>query len=307
MTSDEDPFELLQSSRPSDRLRGARLARVSPLARQRVAELRRIRAIESDTFVMSALDRAVSEVEASGGNAETGESWLTTADTSDLNDVRAEAIQTVTQTVLHEIKPLVASIFTASRDELGDIFPGSKTALSIERLREFLVVVKGLWEASASPHWTEFDLADLISREISVADFTVEDVIATRTDPVVVKGDPALLSLALQNVLRNAVEASVGCETPVVINCDANDKHAWVVVLDDGVGLPEASERVWEPGITQKSKDDHFGWGLSITQRAVHSIGGTVRLSPREHGGTACEIRWPIQQESEESDEDTAG
>lgn len=305
MTNNDDPFELLHSARPSDRLRGARLARISPIACQRVAELRRFRAIESDTFVVAALDRAVSDIERSGGNTETGESWITTADTSDLNDVRAEAIQTVTRTVLHEFKPLVAGIFTASRDELGEAFANSATAMSIARLREFLTVVKRLWEASASPQWTEFDLADLISHEISVAGFVTDAIIATRSDPVIVKGDPALLSLGFQNVLRNAVEASTESATPVVVNCDANDRYAWVVVLDEGVGLPEASERVWEPGITKKSKDDHFGWGLSITQRAVHSIGGTVRLTPREHGGVACEIRWPLQQEGEEAREDT--
>lgn len=305
MTEDEDPFDLLQSTRPSERLRGARLARTAPLARQRVGELRRLRTTESDTFVVAALDRAVSAIEASGGNTEKGESWITTADASDLNDVRAEAIQTVTQTVLHEINPLVSAVFRASRDELGAAFDDSSTALSIGRLRDFLAVVRRLWEASASPQWDEFDLADLISREVSQAGHTADKVIATRTDPVIVKGDPALLALAFQNVLRNAIEASTESKTAVVVNCDANDRHAWVVILDEGVGLPEASERVWEPGVTRKSKDNHFGWGLSITQRAVHSMGGKVSLTPREHGGVACEIRWPIQQTDEESREDT--
>jgi len=291
---DADPFELLASDRPSERLRGARLAKTAKLARQRLAELRRLRAIESDTFVIAALDRAVAHIEASAGNTEQGEVWISTADVPDINDVRAEAIQTVTQTVLHEIKPLVAEVFRAARDELDGDFAESVTSVSIERLRAFLDVVKRLWEASASPHPVEFDVADLIAREITAAGFAAGSVIATRVEPVIVTGDPGLLGLALQNVLRNAVEASEGESSPVVVNCDINDHQAWIVVLDEGVGLPDASEKVWEPGVTRKSKDAHFGWGLSITRRAVHSMGGTVGLAPREYGGTSCEIRWPI-------------
>lgn len=299
-----DPFELLASDRPSERLRGARLAKTAEVGRQRLAELRRLRAVENDTFVIAALDRAVAHIEASGGNSEHGESWITTADLSDLNDVRAEAIQTVTQTVLHEIKPLVAEVFRAARDELADEFAESTTSSSIDRLRAFLDVVKRLWEASASPQTVEFDVSDLIAREIAASGVGAETVIATRVDPVVVSGDPDLLRLALQNVLRNAVEASVDCAAPVVVNCDTNDHHAWIVVLDEGVGLPDASEKVWEPGVTRKSKEEHFGWGLSITQRAVHSMGGTVRLAPREYGGTACEIRWPLEARDEDKLED---
>lgn len=304
---DRDPFELLASARPSERLEGARIARKSALASGRVGELRRLRGQETDTFVIAALDRALAQIETAGGNSEQGETWVSRADVAELEDVRADAIQTVTQTVLHEIRPLLSDIFRSARAELGAAFATSATNVSIGRLRDFLEVVQRLWDASASPRFVEFDVADLISQEIARSEFGPDRALATRLDTVVVTGDPDLLRLAVQNVVRNAIEACDETAEKVVVNCDANDREAWIVVLDRGVGLPEASTRVWEPGVTKKSKDEHFGWGLSITQRAVHSMNGTVRLSPREHGGTACEIRWPLSLAAEEKLEDSAG
>lgn len=300
----KDPFELLTSDRPSERLEGARLARKLALAPGLIGELRRLRGQETDTFVIAALDRALAQLEVAGGNSEQGEVWVSKADLAELEDVRADAIQTVTQTVLHEIRPLISEVFRSAREELDSRFATSATNASIDRLKAFLEVVQRLWDASASPRFVEFDVADLISQEITRSES--DRALATRLDPVVVSGDPDLLRLAVQNVLRNAIEASDQTADKVIVNCDASDREAWIVVLDRGVGLPEASTRVWEPGVTKKSKDEHFGWGLSITQRAIHSMNGTVRLSPREHGGTACEIRWPLSLAGEETREDSA-
>ncbi|BBZ67305.1 hypothetical protein MINS_27340 [Mycolicibacterium insubricum] len=283
----------LRSDNPSIRLAAARELVGSDLS-ESIGTIRRIRRTESDSWVRAALDRAIAKWESDAGAASTGEGWITVPAAGDLEDIRADAIQDVTRTLLHEIRPLVGAVDSAARYEVGGDYQQSDTGRGLARLRELLGAIQTLHDAAAAPRIREFDLADLVVEEIAVQGFSGKQVLPTRTDPVVVGGDPDLLKLALGNALRNAVEASETTQTKVVVNCGATSQDAWVAVLDDGVGLPEASDRVWEPGITKKSKQKHFGWGLPIAQRAVHSFGGSIRLQPREHGGTVCEIRWSL-------------
>lgn len=287
----DNVMELLKSQRSSERLRGARMLMEANTCPP-MAELRRLREREPDSWVRSALDRAIRRWQDFSGVIEIGQSWISTPTESDSDDLRAEAVQAVTRTILHEIRPLVSDIQSFAREAIGEGFALSPTARSIDRIRSLIDTIQRLNEAAAPPRAIEFDLANLIIEEVTRGSYTPESILPTRRDPVIVHGDPDLLILALRNVIRNAVEASEGTENLVIINCGATDSECWVVVLDEGVGLPEASERVWEPGITKKSKEDHFGWGLTIAQRAVHSMKGSIRLTPREHGGTSCEIRW---------------
>ncbi|WP_373938483.1 ATP-binding protein [Rhodococcus qingshengii] len=287
----DEAMRLLASASSSERLRGARGLFNLPEA-SKLSEIRHIRNNEPDSWVRSALDRAVSNWKTAGGNCEIGDGWISTADEVELEDIRAKAIQSVTETILHEVKTIVGDIFTSARRELGDEFPSSATENYINRLRSFLDTIKRLHDASTSPQYTEFDLANLIAEEIYHGNFTEHQVIVTRSDSVTALGDPELLRIALINAIRNAVEASEKDGNQVVINCGVSHDTAWIAVLDNGIGLPEGNDRLWDPGVTKKSKEIHFGWGLPIAQRAVHSFGGSIKLTPREHGGTSCEIRW---------------
>jgi C4-dicarboxylate-specific signal transduction histidine kinase len=147
---------------------------------------------------------------------------------------------------------------------------------------------------------TDFDLRDLALRIIADLGYADDEVVLYRDEPAIVRGDPELLALALRNLIANAVEASVETKKRVVVNYGVTESDVWIVVLDEGIGLPANFDKVWEPGKTLKSKKEHFGWGLSIAQRAVHSFNGSIRVTPREHGGTAGEIRWALIENSGE-------
>lgn len=290
MTPD-DPFLLLNSERPIERLRGARLlADLETLPS--VSRIRHMRNSESDSWVKAALDRALAKHEQSLAGSDIGETWISVPD-DDLEDVKAKAIESVTQVILHEIRPLVADIKLSSRRLLGAEYENSMLEHRVDRLQGFLSTLHRLHEAAAAPQDLEFDLSDFIVKQLRLAGYSEDQVIPTRKDTVIVRGDPDLLSLVFMNAVRNAIEASLETKKPIIVNCSSTDSEAWVAVLDEGIGLPEASERVWDPGVTKKSKDEHFGWGLVIAQRAIHSLGGTIKLAPRDGGGTSCLIRWP--------------
>lgn len=306
MTADE-VMALLSNGNPTERLDAARmlseLAAAPPLA-----EIRRLRKGESDSWVRAALDRAMARWEEAKGVSDVGESWISVAGAVELDDARAQAIESVTQLLIHEIRNLVRDITMSARADLGSAFESSPTNEKVGRLRDFLQTVQRLHDAAGAPRYVEFDLSNLIVEEIKNCNFSKDQIVTTRSDTVIVKGDPDLLRLALQNVIRNAVEASETTGKQVILNCGVSMGRAWVAVLDEGVGLPEAADKVWQPGNSKKSKEDHFGWGLPIAQRAIHSLGGKIKLYPREHGGTACEIRWSFETQtpSSEDSEDSA-
>jgi signal transduction histidine kinase len=121
-----------------------------------------------------------------------------------------------------------------------------------------------------------------------------------RRDPVVTTGDPALVELAVANALRNAIEAVMGLQEPnpsdVVLNWGITNTDSWIVVLDEGCGLPEGWDRLTEPGTTTKPKNEgHLGMGVPIAKRAIESMRGTFQLTPRSGVGVSCEIRWPYE------------
>ncbi|WP_166791321.1 HAMP domain-containing sensor histidine kinase [Cryobacterium sp. Hh7] len=290
MSDETSMSDLLASPKAADRLRGARLLLNSP-APADMQRMRRIRSVEKDSWVQNALDSAFANWARGGEDRHVEESWIVRPGASDLEGIKAEAIQSVTQVILHEMRPLVLDVRTEASTEVP-AYVTSQTSTTIDRLRAFLDTINRLNEAAAAPVTVEFDLSEFLAAEIRECKFTDEQAVTTRKDPLIVKGDPDLLRLAVRNALRNAVEASEGLGKQVVVNSGLTSREAWVVILDEGVGLPSSSDKVWKPGVTKKSKDEHFGWGLTIAQRAMLSCSGSMKLSGRQHAGTACEIRW---------------
>ncbi len=110
-------------------------------------------------------------------------------------------------------------------------------------------------------------------------------------DPfLTVKCDRGLISQALTNVLKNAVEAIVarteaqsndGLEIVpgwISISLDRDGEYARIRVTDNGIGLPKKERKtVVEPYVTTKSRGT--GLGLAIVKRMVEEHGGELTLS----------------------------
>lgn len=97
-----------------------------------------------------------------------------------------------------------------------------------------------------------------------------------------------LLALAVQNVVRNAIEASPdGCS--VDCSCTGNEDTARIRVTDQGAGLGEDERRyLFEPGYS--SKVGGHGLGLSISRQLCRLIGGELRLVGTGESGTTFEV-----------------
>lgn len=103
--------------------------------------------------------------------------------------------------------------------------------------------------------------------------------------------DPDQLRRALGNLAKNAVEAAGGAEVRV----EVRPEPAAVVVrvMDRGPGIGAVVEGAALLAGLSSTKAGGSGLGLPIAHRIVAEHGGTLRLEPREGGGTVATVRLP--------------
>jgi len=102
--------------------------------------------------------------------------------------------------------------------------------------------------------------------------------------------DPDLVTTALDNLIRNAVEASpAGAE--VSVRCSEADGTARIDVEDRGPGISADREaKLFEPFFT--TKPDGTGLGLWLSRTAVEAAGGKLSYA-REGEVTRMRIELP--------------
>lgn len=102
-----------------------------------------------------------------------------------------------------------------------------------------------------------------------------------------VMGNAILLEWALENLVKNALDALAGSGGTIQITADArDDRRVSVKVADDGPGVaPALRKTLFEPGVS--SKKSGWGVGLSLARRIVEDVhGGRLHLLPTERGAT---------------------
>ena len=86
--------------------------------------------------------------------------------------------------------------------------------------------------------------------------------------------DPDAIARAIDNLLRNAVEASAA-GARVDVNVGAYDGEASVSVVDHGAGVPSArAGELFEPFFT--TKPSGTGLGLALARAVATAHGGTL-------------------------------
>ncbi|MDP6457009.1 MAG: HAMP domain-containing sensor histidine kinase [Candidatus Marinimicrobia bacterium] len=114
-------------------------------------------------------------------------------------------------------------------------------------------------------------------------------------DPVTVTATPTLLSWALENLVKNAIDSVDKTGGKVTISAEAAANEAIISVTDTGRGIPRRDRKnVFRPGYTTKERG--WGVGLSMTKRIIEDFqDGKVRIVKTDVGtGTTFEIRLPL-------------
>ena len=116
--------------------------------------------------------------------------------------------------------------------------------------------------------------------------------------PMQVHAETDLLTSAIENVVRNAVNYTCVGST-IDLRLDRVENQARLRVRDAGPGVPPADEvKIFEPYFRTDSarqrKSGGSGLGLAIAKRAIERQGGRITAHNAEGGGLEVEIRVPL-------------
>ncbi len=114
---------------------------------------------------------------------------------------------------------------------------------------------------------------------------------------VMVLLDPIQLEQVLVNILTNGLQAMQHSAEPgfsVVLEVKAD--QAYIRIRDYGPGIePHHLERIFEAFFSTKQRDG-LGLGLSISQRIIQSIGGSLSVANHPDQGAEFTIQLPLYQ-----------
>jgi len=109
-------------------------------------------------------------------------------------------------------------------------------------------------------------------------------------DPIYVYLNKQLYSWAIENLVKNAIDAMKG-KGKIIIRLEKNTKFVHILVSDTGKGIPKGDfNKIFKPGFTTKKRG--WGLGLSLTRRIIEDYHqGKIKVKQSEIGtGTIFQI-----------------
>jgi signal transduction histidine kinase len=117
-----------------------------------------------------------------------------------------------------------------------------------------------------------------------------------------VQANQVLLVWALENIIKNAIDALAGRGGRIAIVAVPGDAPAAVgsapatvhfYIADDGPGIAaKVRDRIFEPGVT--TKNSGWGVGLSLSRRIIEDLHhGRIAVEGRPTGGTVFDVTLP--------------
>jgi signal transduction histidine kinase len=110
-----------------------------------------------------------------------------------------------------------------------------------------------------------------------------------------IRANRVLLVWALENIVKNAIDALGGRGGKIVISAHGDDDETvHIQIADNGPGIPLAlRERIFDTGVS--TKQGGWGVGLALTKRIIERLhGGRVSARPRRSGGTVFDVTLPV-------------
>ncbi|HWW57445.1 MAG TPA: ATP-binding protein [Sphingopyxis sp.] len=229
--------------------------------------------------------------------------------TQQLLDQRRAAWSDVARRIAHEIKnPLTPIQLAAERLQrrFGDKVEGD--AVTFRKLTDTVIrqvhdMRRMVDEFSSfarmpKPTFGVEDIRDILRQAVFLFEVAKPDIVFTVKTPSEIEPlvcDRRLLSQAMTNIVKNAVEAieekyknsdtvatgHIGAE----IEVGADDRIA-IHVTDDGIGLPEARDAIAEPYMT--TRQGGTGLGLAIVKKIVEQHYGELEFSDNPAGQGTC-------------------
>ena len=218
-----------------------------------------------------------------------------------LDDSRQEFVSNVS----HELKtPLTSMKVLDVPVELYQEFMGDITE-EIERenkiINDLLSLVKMDKTASdlnVKPENINELVERILKRVRPIAAVRNIEVVFESFRPVTAEVDEVKLSLAISNLVENAIKYNKE-DGWVHVSLNADHKYFYVKVADSGIGIPEESiehifERFYRVDKSHSREIGGTGLGLAIARNAIVMHRGAVKVYSEEGTGTTFTVRVPL-------------
>ena len=109
-----------------------------------------------------------------------------------------------------------------------------------------------------------------------------------------------LLHLAMANIINNACKYSNFEQ--VRVSLGASDHHVYVVIKDNGIGIPETEmDKIYDPFFRASNTRNFegYGIGLPLARNIIKMHNGELNVSSIINVGTTVQVRFPIYSVSE--------
>lgn len=153
-----------------------------------------------------------------------------------------------------------------------------------------------------------FDLGQIVDEAVELNQFLADSkglkIASDTPSGIFVQGDAGLISMAIKNLIENAILYSEN-NSNVGVGLSVSDGFAEVAVIDKGIGIPlDQQERIFERFYrvdpSRSRETGGTGLGLSIVKHAANNHGGEVTLFSRPNLGSTFTLRVPIHQNQED-------
>ncbi len=116
--------------------------------------------------------------------------------------------------------------------------------------------------------------------------------------PVIAEVDEVKLSLAISNLIENAIKYNVE-DGWVRVSLNADHKYFFIKVSDSGIGIPEQAqdfifERFYRVDKARSRETGGTGLGLAITKNVIQMHRGAIKVYSKEGEGTTFNVRIPL-------------
>jgi two-component system, NtrC family, nitrogen regulation sensor histidine kinase NtrY len=225
--------------------------------------------------------------------------------TQQLTDQRQAAWADVARRIAHEIKnPLTPIQLAAERlqrrfgkqiEEGAGIF-AQLTGTIVRQVGDLRNIVDEFssFARMPKPVFRDESLNDIVGHSVFLFEVAHSNISFDYVPPdkaVLMRCDRRQVGQAVTNILKNAAEAieariDAGTAEPtgkIGVEIKADAAEIRIIIRDNGIGLPDATERLVEPYVTTRSNGS--GLGLAIVKKIVEEHHGELLFSPNDPGG----------------------
>lgn len=168
----------------------------------------------------------------------------------------------------------------------------------IQHLVDDLFELAKMEEGRIQLNLEEVDLAQIVDYAVRKVELTAKEKklqlqVRCTGEPSLIRGDRKRIEQIVMNLLENAIRYTDTGEINVEVKFDTDS--AVFIVQDTGIGIPEEElpyifDRFYRVEKSRSRQYGGSGLGLSIVNKLVELLGGTIKITSQAGSGTRCEV-----------------